>query len=156
MRRFVPVLLALATLAAPAIAQSHPDFSGKWTLDTTSVQGPMAPRSMTMTITQDPKTLKIETAASTQMGDQKGTTVVNMDGSPAKNTIETPGGPLEMTSTTAWDGSTLVVSTTMEVMGQPLKQVDRYSLSSDGKLQLARAVAVADQNFDVKLSFNKN
>jgi hypothetical protein len=51
MRRVVPVLLALASLTAPLAAQSHPDFSGKWALDTTMAQGPMAPASMTLVVT---------------------------------------------------------------------------------------------------------
>jgi hypothetical protein len=156
MRRVVPVLVALAAFASPLAAQTHPDFSGKWLLDTAKVQAPMAPQSMTLTVTQDVKAVKIESDAVTQMGEQKGTTVINLDGSQSKNTVQTPNGPLDMLSTGAWDGSTFVVTTNTEIQGQALQQTDRWSLEPDGKtLHLDRAVAVAGQNFDVKLTFTK-
>lgn len=156
MFRVVPALLALACLAAPLAAQAHPDFSGKWTLDTTAAQGPMAPQSMTLVVTQDDKTVKVESAASTQMGEQKGTTIFNLDGTTSKNTMTTPNGPLDLASTAGWDGSTFVVTSIAQVQGQPLQMTERWSLDPNGKtLRLDRSVAVAGQNFDVKLTFIK-
>ena len=46
MRRFATLALTLASLASPLAAQSHPDFSGKWTLDTKASEGPMLPVAM--------------------------------------------------------------------------------------------------------------
>jgi hypothetical protein len=156
MRRVVPVLLAFVSLAAPLAAQARPDFSGKWTLDTTTVQGPMAPQSMTLVVTQDDKTVKVESAASTQMGEQKGTTIINLDGTASKNTLTTPTGPLDLTSTGGWDGNTFVVTNSAQVQGQPLQMTERWSMDNNGKtLHLDRAVAVAGQNFNVKLTFIK-
>ena len=156
MRRVVPVLLALASLAAPVAAQSHPDFSGKWALDTTMAQGPMAPASMTLVVTQDTKTVTIESAATTQMGEQKGTAVINLDGTASKNTTTSPNGPLDLTSTGKWDGATFVVTSNAQIQGQPLQVTERWSMEAGGKtLHLDRAVAVAGQNFDVRLTFIK-
>jgi hypothetical protein len=158
MSRVVAVLLAVVCYLAPASAraQSHPNFSGKWTLDTTALQGPMAPRGMTMNVTQDSTTLTVESAANTQMGDQKGTSVFRLDGSTSKSTYSTPSGALEVTSTGVWEGATFVVTNIAQVQGQPLQITERWSLGDGGKtLSLDRAIAVAGQNFDVKLTFTK-
>ena len=108
MRRVVPVLLALVSLAAPLAAQAPqhiPTSQGSGCSIPPTAQGPMAPQSMTLLVTQDAKTVKVESAATTQMGEQKGTTVINLDGTASKNTMTTPNGPLDLTSTGSWDGS---------------------------------------------------
>ena len=64
---------------------------------------------MTLLVTQDAKTLKVESSATVQAGEQKETTV-NLDGTASKNTLTTPNGPLDLTSTGAWDGTTFVVT----------------------------------------------
>ena len=84
MRRIASLALALAAIASPLAAQgTHPDFTGKWTLDPASAQGPMVPTSMTITVVQDAKTIKLASAASTTMGEQKAEQTVNLDGSPS-------------------------------------------------------------------------
>lgn len=116
----------------------------------------MAPQAMTLVVTQDTKAVTVESSASTQMGEQKGTTVINLDGTASKNTFTTPNGPLDITSTGAWEGSTFVVTNNANVQGQPLQMTERWSMDNGGKkLHLDRAVAVAGQNFDVKLTFIK-
>jgi hypothetical protein len=90
------------------------------------------------------------------MGDQKVSTVINLDGSQSKNVNNSPAGDLEMTSTAAWDSSALVVTTGMNFQGQPVQQTDRWSLDTTGKtLHLDRVVGVAGQSFNVKLTFTK-
>lgn len=156
MRRVVPVLLALFSLAASLPAQAHPDFSGKWMLDTATAQGPMAPQSMTLLVTQDAKTLKVESSATVQAGEQKGTTIVNLDGTASKNTLTTPNGPLDLTSTGVWDGTTFVVTNNAQIQGQQLQMTERWSVDAAGKmLRVDRTVNVAGQNFDVNLKFIK-
>ena len=93
MRRLVKVAFALATLASPLAAQSHPDFSGKWALDPKSVEagGMPAPTSATMTVVQDTKTVKVDNVVSSQMGEQKTSLTFNLDGTPTKNTISGNG-----------------------------------------------------------------
>lgn len=159
MRRFASIaftLTALAALASPLAAQSHPDFSGKWVLDPKTAEGPMTPTSMTVTATQDPKSLKLESAASMMGTDAKMLSTINLDGSPSKNTANGPSGAVELTTVSKWDGATLVVTTTADLGGQPLEQVDRYTLDADGKtLRVLRSVAVAGQNIQVKWNFAK-
>ena len=71
MRPSIALAFAFAAIAAPLAAQTaHPDFSGKWSLDPKSVEGPMAPTSATMAVAQDAKVLKVDQTVSTQMGDK--------------------------------------------------------------------------------------
>ncbi|HEY4217196.1 MAG TPA: hypothetical protein VGM67_08660 [Gemmatimonadaceae bacterium] len=145
-------------MASPLAAQSaHANFAGKWTLDVSaSTAGPMTPTSMNVVVTQDDKTINAETDATTPAGDQKSTQVVNLDGSPSKNTISGGGESIDLTTTSVWDGATLVVTTRATVQGQDLQQVDRWVLEPDGKtLDMARSLSIAGQNLDVKLVFRK-
>jgi hypothetical protein len=150
MRRIASLAFALAAVASPLAAQgTHPDFTGKWVLDPASAQGPMVPTSMTINVVQNTKT--------TTMGDQKANQTVNLDGTPSKNTIAAPGMDLELTSTSAWDGSTLVITTKADIQGQPLEQVDRWTLDADGKtLSMTRSASIAGQSMNVKLAFKKS
>lgn len=156
MRRLVSTLFAFATLAAPLAAQTHTDFSGKWVLDPKSVENGMGPTSMTLTVKQDVKTIAIESAAVSQMGDVKSTIVLNVDGSESKNTVTGPGGTVALTSTGKWDGPVFVVSTKGDVQGNAMTQTEHWSLGADGKtLQLQRDASMMGQSFSLKLLFNK-
>src|SRR5437763_11715798 len=106
MRRFATLALTLASLASPLAAQSRPDFTGKWVLDTKASEGPMMPVAMTVVVMQNAKTLKVENTSTMAMGEQRmeqtSTLTYNLDGSVAKNTLTSQGGSLELQSTGAW------------------------------------------------------
>ena len=156
MRRIATLAFALASLASPLAAQSHPDFSGKWVLDTKASEGPMMPTAMTVVVAQDAKTLKIDNTSS--MGEQKSTSSLtyNLDGTQVKNTLTNMGQSLDLMSTSKWEGSTLVVTTTADIQGRPLSQIDHWSLAPDKKtLLLTRDVSIAGQNMAIKMSFVK-
>ncbi len=156
MRRLVSALFTIAALAAPVSAQAHPDFTGKWVLDPKSIDASMGPVSVTMTVKQDAKAITVETDANSPMGEQKSSAVYNLDGSPSKNSANTPGGALELNSAGSWDGSVFVVTTKGEIQGQSLTQNDRWSLDADGKtLRLQRDVAAMGQSMSMKMVFNK-
>ena len=157
MRRSVALAFAFAAIAAPLAAQSsHPDFSGKWTLDPKSVDSPMAPTSATMTVAQDAKVLKIDQSVSTQMGDQKATLAFNLDGSPSKNNVAAQGMSIDLASTAAWEGPALVVKTTADIQGQTMVSTERWTLDADGKtLRMQRDASVAGQSMSMKMVFNK-
>ena len=158
MRRFVSLAFTLSVLAAPLAAQgTHPDLSGKWTLDPKSVDGVMAvPAGVVMTVTQDAKTLKMDQAATTPAGDQKVSMTFNLDGSTSKNTVSAQGMSMDMSSTAAWEGAALVVKTTAEIQGQTLVQTERWTLDPDGKtLRVQRDASAAGQNMSMKMAFNK-
>ena len=161
MRRFATIAFALASLTSPLAAQSHPDFSGKWALDTKASEGPMMPSAMTVVIAQDTKTLKVDNTATVSMGDhsmeQKSTMVYNLDGTEAKNRLANPQASLDLVSTASWTGSTLVVTTKGDLgPGRAMTQTDHWTLSADGKtLKLARDVVVGPQAIAIKMLFNK-
>jgi hypothetical protein len=159
MRRLVALCFSLAAVASPLAAQgAHPNFAGKWTLDPASVAGnPMMPSAMVLALVQDDKTINIDSDATTTMGEQKTKQLLNLDGSPTKNTISAGGTDFEFTSVVAWDGPALVVTTKAEVQGQQLQQIDRWSLEPDGKtLTMARGLSIAGQSMDMKLVFKKS
>ena len=158
MRRSVSLAFAFAVMASPLASQgAHPNFAGKWTLDpANSTAGPMTPTAMSLAITQDDKTVNVESDATTSIGEQKASQVINLDGSPTKNTVTGGDQSIDLTSTAAWEGETLVVTTKAQVQGQDLQQVDRWTLEPDGKtLDMARSLNIAGQSLDVKLVFKK-
>ena len=158
MRRFATLAFALSALAAPLAAQTaHPDFTGKWTLDPKSVaDSPMAPTALTMTVSQSDKTLKMDQASSTPMGDQNTSLVFNLDGSPSKNTLTAQGMSIELNSTAAWDGAALVVKTTADIQGQSIVQNERWTIDPDGKtLRVQRDASAAGQSMTMKMAFTK-
>jgi hypothetical protein len=157
MRRFATLALVLASFASPLAAQSHPDFSGKWVLDTKASEGPMMPQAMTVVVTQDAKTLKVENTQTMAMGDQKmdqkSTLTYNLDGSVAKNTINPMAGTaLEVASTTAWNVDTLVITTKVNLPSGEMTQVDHWSKTPDGKsVTLIRDVSLGGQSVSIKM-----
>ena len=161
MRRFATLALTLATLASPLAAQSPPDLSGKWALDPKASEGPMMPSAMTLVITQDAKTMKMDNTSTMAMGEQKmeskSSLTFNLDGTPAKNTLSSMGQSLELVSNSKWDGATLVISTAADLGGgRNMTQTDHWSLTPDGKtLKLTRDVVVSGQTMAIKMSFVK-
>jgi hypothetical protein len=161
MRRFATLALTLASLVSPLAAQARPDFTGKWTLDPKASEGPMMPVAMTVVVTQNVKTLKVENTSTMAMGEQKmeqkSTLTYNLDGSVAKNVLTAQGGSLELSSTGAWDGKTLVITTKADLPAGQLNQIDHWMMAPDGKsLNLTRDVAVGTQSMAIKLSFTKS
>lgn len=160
MRRLVPTLVMSIALAAPAAAQqSHPDFSGDWTLDASHSELPpmAAPQSLTMHVAQTDKSLTMERAMqSDQMGNTNNTMTFALDTTTSKNSVSAQGMTLDMSSHVTWSGDTLVVATTTDAGGQTLSQTDRWSLSTDKKtLTVATAVSVAGQSMSYKIAFAK-
>jgi len=156
MRRFATLALTLASFASPLAAQSHPDFSGKWALDTKASEGPMMPQAMVVVVTQDAKKLKVENTSTMAMGEQKmeqtSTLTYNLDGSVAKNTVSAMGGTLDLASTSAWDASTLVITTKVDLPNGQMTQVDHWAMAPDGKsLKMTRDLSVAGQSVAIKM-----
>jgi hypothetical protein len=126
MRQLTTVTGAAAAviLAANLAAQTPADFSGRWTL------APDAPATATarggqtalgtmgsgwgndLTVRQDTTTLTIEYAPFARSDMQPPLKFVYLlNGSESRNTINMGRGPQEQRSTTAWDGSKLVITT---------------------------------------------
>src|SRR4051812_20518758 len=100
MRRFVPIMWTLAALTTPLSAQkssaAHPDLVGSWTLDPKKSEGTGLPQSMTLKVAKDQKVMTINRVGMTEMGEQRSTLIVNLDGSPTKNTITTQGASIDL------------------------------------------------------------
>ena len=146
------MLSALALLAVGAVrmhAQSHPNFAGTWSLDPAKTvaegQG-AAPESATRVIVQHGDTLTVDTESMTAGNAQKTHLVWGTDGKPWKNTVMVAGENAEVSSVLAWDGATLVVRTSLSVQGMSVEQIDRWTLSADGKTLTAVRGITADGN----------
>lgn len=129
MRRFIPVLLALAIVATAAVrAQAVADFSGTWALnvDKSDLGTPAAKAQMSKVV------LVIKQAAN-QLSIQRSTgdvTVYNLDGSESVNTL--PNGAKAKTIMN-WSGDTLVGKTVSNINGTEMNMADKRSLSADGR-----------------------
>jgi hypothetical protein len=162
MRRIAAVLFAAlaSAAAAPLHAQAtHPDFSGTWNLDVTKLDGPLAQAGISagsMTITQSDTMLKEDQSMTSPMGAQSLTVSYNTNGTESKNSMSQGPMTMEMTSKSSWDGSTLVITTTSEIQGNPYTRTDRYNLDPSGKvLTIDSSVSVMGQNLSFKETFNK-
>jgi hypothetical protein len=149
--------MVVAPLAAPLAAQTaHPDFSGKWNLDTTASNLGMGGVTGTVTITQTDKTVKLEQHVTSPMGSQDATLSYNIDGTPSKNTVGGQGMTVDVNSTTAWEGNTLVVTSEADVQGQTVRTTERWSLDETGKvLTLDTNLNVSGQSMSRKQVFKK-
>jgi hypothetical protein len=142
MRRAVSAVVVLTLIAAAAavMAQSKPAFGGKWTL----VPDPNAPaptgrgRGMgggglgqAFSAEQNDKTLTVVTT-SQQLGEVKA--VYNLDGSETKNPISFGGQSVDRVSKAKWDGSKLVITTTMNFNGNAAESTQTWSLDATGNL----------------------
>jgi hypothetical protein len=132
------VLLLSATLAVilpfVAHAQSKPDFSGTWTLDTAKSDPAPAGRgggggAATLTIKQTGTELSITSEG--RQGPQ--TMTYKLDGSESTNQVMGRGGAAAVKSVAKWDGSSLVIETTREFNGTSITSKEVRKLDNGGK-----------------------
>lgn len=150
-RRSVLLALALAASATAATAQSVPNLTGTWVMDAAKSDfGPMpAPKSRSDAIDHREPSLMIKRTI-VQDGGPSATIELNygIDGKTYPNT--TPQGTI--TSTLAWEGPVLVITSHAEVQGGTADIVDRMTLSADGKtLTQGRTILVQGQ--EIKQTF---
>lgn len=124
-------------LTVSAFAQSKPDFSGAWTLDTEKsdpMRGPGGGGQMgpvTLKVTQTSTDLTIERS----VGDRKTTAVYKLDGSESVN--QGPRGG-EQRSKSRWEGSALVTESVQQ-MSTPggdvtMEMKEARTLQDDGTM----------------------
>lgn len=142
--------LVIALVATVASAQTQPDFSGTWTLDTPAIATtpavPGTPAAAarsgdmgsgwgpTITITQDRKRLKVEYAFFSRYDLQPSLSFIYpLDGSEGRNTVTMGRGEQVETSTAHWNGQSLVITTTYHVndhaVGKPFTEEVTRTLS---------------------------
>ena len=136
----VMVLAVAAAVVLPfaARAQSKPDFSGTWTMDT--AKSDPAPQRRgggggggggggTLTIKQTGTELAITTEG--RQGPQ--TMTYKLDGSESSNQVMGRGGAQSVKSTAKWDGSSLVIETTRDFQGISITTKEVRRLDTGGK-----------------------
>ena len=132
-----------ALLFAAALSAQAPDFSGRWQLAPDANAATNSARSIPtmgtgwaneISIAQDPTTLTIEFTPYVRYDMQPTTRLVyRLDGQPSTNMLNVGRGPQEQTSTAAWDGAKLTITTvrtfTAARGGQPMTVQTKQTLS---------------------------
>jgi hypothetical protein len=123
---FAAALIVVSTVTAPG-AQTPPNFAGRWTTDAPVAASPAGRAGggrrgrpdmssgwgSTITITQDARQLTVEYAFFSR-GDLQPALkfAFALDGTETRNTVRMGRGPQLERSRAAWDGQTLVITTT--------------------------------------------
>jgi hypothetical protein len=133
---------AAVVLPFTARAQTKPDFSGTWTLDTTKSDAPMGRGGRggaagPIAITQDANTL------TQKRGEQ--TLTYKLDGSESSNEVTGRGGTSTVRSKAKFDGAKLVIESTREIQGFSLTTKEERTLSADGKEMTIQTTASTPQ-----------
>jgi hypothetical protein len=151
------LVLLSAVVAVPAAlhAQAKPDFSGTWIfVPEKSDFGQMpAPATMTRTITHKDPSLKVVTVQTGgPMGDTSVETTFTTDGKPQQNNVQGS----QMTTVGKWEGSAILLHSSINVQGTDLTIDDRYELSDGGKtLTVMRTFTAPDGNAVTKIVMKK-
>lgn len=136
MRRvLLAAMVAAVVIPFTARAQSQPDFSGTWTLDT--ARSDPAPQGRggggtgggSVTIKQTGTELAITSEG--RQGPQ--TMTYKLDGSESANQVMGRGGAQAVKSTAKWDGASLVIDTTRDFQGMAITTHEVRRLDNGGK-----------------------
>ncbi len=145
--------LPAKTTTPPAASGARPDFSGTWKLNVAKSDfGPIpGPETQTETITQGDSSLKIAIKETGPQGDRDYVLNMTMDG---KENVNNPG--VEMKSTTAFEGSALIINTKLNFQGNDIGIKDTVTLSVDGKtLTMNRHLNSPMGELDQKFVYDK-
>ena len=146
--------LLLAVAAAPLEAQSPPNLSGTWILQVAESDfGQLpAPERRTDIITHDEPRLVVQRMTMAQGQETSLELTYAVDGAPHRNDA---GGAVAV-SRLSWDGSTLVIISTVSSPQGEVILTDRYSLGDDGQtLTQARTLQAQGQEFAQRMVLKK-
>jgi hypothetical protein len=152
MKTILCALLACLLLASSTAAAEQPNFSGDWKMNAAkSTFGPLpAPTSISRKITHAEPSLTIVEEQVSDMGVQNTTRKYTTDGK--EMTFESQGA--HVTSSAVWDGSVLVVVSSVAEVG--VQFTDRMSLSEDGKTLISSIhITSAQGELDLKVVFDR-
>lgn len=134
--------------AATAFAQSQPNFTGTWKVNVAkSDYGMLPPPESRMDVIEHTgDTVKNKVSAVNQQGKQDYTLTFKTDGSESVNKI----ADREMKITAKWDGPALAVTMKLNLQGQDIDILSKWTLSGDGStltqnVHLASAMGETDQ-----------
>jgi hypothetical protein len=144
----IRVTLLAVLFGAAAFAQSQPNFSGTWKVNVGKSDYGMLPppESRTDVIDHTGDTIKNNVSAVNQQGKQDYTLTFKTDGSETVNKI----ADREMKITAKWDGPALAVTMKLNLQGQDIDILAKWTLSGDGStltqnVHLASAMGETDQ-----------
>jgi hypothetical protein len=147
-------LVSIAVVSMLSPAQAAPNLTGEWKLNVSkSNYGPIpAPQLMIRKVKHDEPVLSITTTQKGAQGEVATELKYTTDGKPSVNKVA--GG--EAKGTAQWQGDKLVVESTREFQGNPMRSKETWSLSADGKvLTIANHLALPQGEFDLTLIFEK-
>jgi hypothetical protein len=141
------VLFVLSSLATTAAAQSHPDFSGTWTMDPSqsalAVQNEPV-RSRTLVINQSATELTIETRQ-----EDKTDTVRYQPGGPGA--MSSSGGRTSiLASVWYWDGRKLVTETVRNVSEATVRTREVHTLDASGEEMTIETLLVVEHGYTIR------
>ncbi|MGD0578064.1 MAG: hypothetical protein ABSC08_03960 [Bryobacteraceae bacterium] len=145
-RVFAVLFVCLLMCSLAALAADKPDFSGNWKLNVEKSDfGPMPkPEKADYVIAHKDPELNVKQTAVTPMGEMSSDVKILTDGTEFTNTIRGQ----EVKGTAKWDGKTLVVTQKLEIQGNPITFVQKWTLSDDGK-SIAQEVTITTPQGDV-------
>jgi len=125
------VLICVIALLCTTVAQAKPNFSGRWKMNASrSDFGAIAaPTSLVQQVTHNDPDLKVVTTQVGEMGDFTLEYSYTTDGKECVNKFR----DIERKSTVKWEGDTLVIESRMDVGGNAVTVIEKWSLSEDGK-----------------------
>jgi hypothetical protein len=137
-------LLLFFSLAAWALGQAKPNFSGRWRMikQKSEFHGFKTPDIIVRSVEHRGPTLNLHTVQTT--GGQTSISDISYftDGSTANNVINGRNAQ----SRAYWDGPVLVVNTEMKnTKGQPEQIEDRWELSADGQTLTTKSHIVTEK-----------
>ncbi|MEO6529216.1 MAG: hypothetical protein ABIP93_21530 [Gemmatimonadaceae bacterium] len=158
-RAMLALVLALAGPSmSTAQATAHPSLAGSWVLDPAqSDQGQqMMPTKLNLTITQSAKELVVMRAQTTQMGESNATLKYALDGTTSVNEIPMGGNAVKISTVVSWEGETTVFKNTLDIQGNEVQQMDKWTLADGGKkLLVVRNINFGGQETTFKLTLVK-
>jgi len=128
MKRRILLALCATTLL---FAADKPDLSGTWNiqLDKSDFGMMPPPSKMERKVAHKDPQLTVTTSQASQRGERTTEAKYTTDGKESE--VQLMGRPAKVSA--KWEGSALVVTTKLEFQGNEMTQVEKWSVSADGK-----------------------
>jgi hypothetical protein len=147
----VSILVAFGTVS---VAQTKPNFSGTWKLNTLDSDfGPLpAPANRTDLIEHNEPSLKISTDQAGAQGTQSDVAYYVTNGRDSMNRI----GSLDVSSKVSWQGNSLAVASIVQLDDSQVSSNSVWTLSEDGRTLTQRTHwQIATRDIEQTLVFDK-
>jgi hypothetical protein len=154
-RRIWITAAAVLTWTAVAPAFAKPNFTGKWVInkEKSNFGRFPAPEKMERTVTFEDPDLTYTTVQTGRGGEVTSTLKYKTDGSESTNNLR----GMEVKGVAQWIGDVLQITSKRSVQDGEVKQVEKWSISEDGKtLTIGNQVTMPDNSaMQLKYVFEK-